>query len=255
MATVIFLTSGSSWAVPGDCPAIVDSVECIGGGFKGIDGSTPRTAIGGAGGGGGAYAKVLNLAVSGSVSYQIGIANSATSTADTWFKSTSDVQAIGAKSSLGALASSSTGSTTFNGGDGGAVLTTSAGGGGGAGGPSGAGVIGVSGASTSNGGAGDNGSGGAGGSGGTPPTAGSAGTEYDATHGSGGGGGGRRTSVGTGAAGGNYGAGGGGGTGAGNAGGSGAGGLIVITYTPTGGGTVKQRQTLVGQAITRASYW
>jgi hypothetical protein len=260
--TVVFLTTTGgtqTWTVPGDCPATVDSAECIGGGAGGANGTTPRAIAGGAGGAGAAYAKVLNLAVSGSVSYSIGAAGAANlgTGGDTWFKSTGDVLAKGGAGTSGSSVGC-VGSTVAAGGNGGSISGATSGGGGGAGGPNGAGNAGAS-ASTGNGGSGDAGFGGGGGAGGTSNTDGSPGAEYTATAGgtagSGGGGGGRTTSAGVGKAGGNYGGGGGGGTGSGNAGGLGAQGLSVVTYTPAGSATVKQSLLMVRQAITRASYW
>jgi hypothetical protein len=149
-------------------------------------------------------------------------------------------------------------------GGGGSVGNSSGGGGGGNGGGSAGtqppiGVVGgnggnnfggtgggAGGASTgSDGTAGTNGGGGGGGSAGTisgTGGAGGTGTEWDATHGSGGGGGGAgfgNTSGGVGGAAANYGGGGGGSGGTFGSlanGGVGAQGIIIITYTPSGGG-------------------
>ena len=91
------------------------------------------------------------------------------------------------------------------------------------------------------GGAGSNGGGGGGGNEASNGGNGGAGTEWDATHGAGGGGGSSGdpsapgTTGGTGAL---YGGGGGGG----NTGGTGAQGIIVITYTPSGGGVTTLTQ-------------
>lgn len=139
----------------------------------------------------------------------------------------------------------------------GTAAANSLGGAGGAGGNNAAGA-GSGGAGSAGGGTGSAGTaGGGGGGGGGKSTAsagaggaGGAGTDWDATHGAGGGGGGgggtqdgTTNGSATGGAGGLYGGGGGGGggTSAGNgtngAGGNGAQGIIVITYTATGGGS------------------
>ena len=70
MATVIYLTSGSSWTVPGDWNNSDNSIEVIGGGAGG--GGGINASVAGGGGGGGAYSKVVNLTLSGSVAYVIG---------------------------------------------------------------------------------------------------------------------------------------------------------------------------------------
>ncbi len=224
-ATVVYLTSGSSWTVPSDWNDEANTIEVIGGGGAGAQ--TLNT-----GGGGGAYSKEVNVHLTrgSSVNYAVGAGGASTgaSGGDTYFcNSSSNCASIngsavkaGAKGGTGGavsggaggLASAGYGSTKFNGGTG-ANDGGSGGGGGGAGGPSGAGGNG----SSSTGGTGGNGAGGTGGTVGNP---GVAGQEWDATHGSGGGGG-------SGAAGGAYGGGGGGFFSAGN----GAAGLIVITYT------------------------
>lgn len=225
-ATVIYLTSGTSWTVPYDWDDNANTIEVIGGGGAGSNAFA-------SGGGGGGYSKEVNVALTrgSSITYAVGSGGSSSgaSGGDTYFcNSTSNCATIGgtavkvgakggtggaASGGSGGLASSGVGSTKYNGGtganDGGA-----GGGGGGAGGPNGAGGNG----SSSTGGTGGNGSGGAGGSAGNPGTAGQ---EWDSTHGSGGGGG-------SGAAGGAYGGGGGGFILVGN----GAAGIIVITYTP-----------------------
>ncbi len=224
-ATVVYLTSGTSWTVPADWNDEANTIEVIGGGGAGRQ--TFNT-----GGGGGGYSKEVNvsLARGSSISYAVGAGGSSDGATggDTYFcNSTSNCATIGgtavkvgakggtgggATGGAGGLASAGYGSTKYNGGTG-ANDGGSGGGGGGAGGPNGAGGNG----SSSTGGTGGNGSGGAGGTVGNPGTAGQ---EWDASHGSGGGGGGA-------AAGGAYGGGGGGFI----AFGSGAAGIIVITYT------------------------
>lgn len=255
-ATVVFLTSGTSYAIPADWNNSMNSIEVIGGGAGGA-------GNGGGGGGGGAYSKAVNVTLSGTVGYAVGAGGgSNTSGGDTYFcNSTSNCASIagtavvaGAKGGVssgttaggaGGASASGVGSTKYSGGNGGGDADVyRAGAGGGAAGKNGAGND-ATGAGV--GGSGDAGSGGAGGAAGTNGTnavAGSAGTEWDATHGSGGGGGagyidGNNSLSGVGGAGGAYGAGGGGGGGDGissasTSGGAGSQGLIVISYTPYG---------------------
>ena len=87
--TVIFLTSSTSWTVPGDWNSTNNTIEVIGGGGNGsvLGGGYP-----GGGGGGGAYSKKSNVALtSGStVTYAVGAA-----TGDTYFcNSTSNCASI-----------------------------------------------------------------------------------------------------------------------------------------------------------------
>ncbi|MBI5645109.1 hypothetical protein HY970_03355, partial [Candidatus Kaiserbacteria bacterium] len=231
--TVIFLTSGTSWAVPADFSS-TNTVETIGGGGNGDTASS-----GGGGGGGGGYSSIsdLSLTPGSSVTIQVGgVAG------DTWFNAAtcagSSVCAKGGANASGGTAGAA-GTTTgavgttkraggsgFNGGS-----SNKGGGGGGAGGKNAAG-------DSSSGTTGGNGDGGSGGAGGTTvnndnANPGSNGTEYDSTHGSGGGGGGVTGNNKNGGDGGLYGAGGGGGRGTSGSGGAGKQGLIVITYTPT----------------------
>lgn len=71
-ATVLFLTSGTSWTVPANWNDNNNKIEAIGGGASGV-GSTPSSENK-TGGGGGAYARVtnVNLTPGASVSYAIG---------------------------------------------------------------------------------------------------------------------------------------------------------------------------------------
>lgn len=231
--TVIFLTSGTSWAVPGDFNASANTVEAIGAGGDGVG----TTAFAG---GGGAYAKVTNFSPGGgTVSFQIGVHGGTTGsgtgpTSNTWFDSGATLVAAGgvsgAANAAGGSTANSVGSTKFAGGNAGATV-----GGGGAAGPDGAGLNGngVSGA----GGAGDNGNanGGVGGTVGAGRNGGN-GTSWTSNPGGAtagaGGGGSVDAGVANGGTGGLYGAGGGAGV---TTGGAGANGIIVITYTPAGG--------------------
>ena len=72
-ATVVFLTSGTSWTVPSDFSSI-NVIEVIGGGGGGAGGK--QAVSGAAAGGGGAYSKIGNLSLSpgASVSYPVGVA-------------------------------------------------------------------------------------------------------------------------------------------------------------------------------------
>lgn len=231
MATLVFVTSGSSWVVPGDC-SLADYVDCIG---AGADGTI--SAFGGDGGGGGAFARGTSIALTpgGSVSIQVGAA------LDTCFGGTSlGACTVGAQKATGTTAgtaSASVGSLKYNGGAGVAGGGFVPGSGGGAGGLNGAGV-----AAVTDGGAGDAGFGGAGGSGSGAGTAGGNGTEYDASHGSGGGGG--RSSTANGNAGGAYG-GGGGGANSGTVG-AGSQGLIVVSYTPSSSSAARSFGFIIG---------
>ena len=67
---VIFLTSGTSWIVPGDWNKNANSIECIGGGAGAGNGT--------GGAGGGAYSKITNLPLSAgaSIPYSVGAAGS-----------------------------------------------------------------------------------------------------------------------------------------------------------------------------------
>lgn len=249
---VVYLTSGTSWTVPADFDATINTIETIGaGGGGGGNG-------GAGGGGGGGYSKIanLNIAPGANITYQVGTAGAGSTTTgstggDTYFNGASiGASSVGAKGGgggavgggggspaggTGGASGSGVGTTKFSGGAGGNGNGAGIpGGGGGAAGLNGSGNTGPN-----AGGSGDAGFGGAGGAAGTGAgSPGGNGTEYDASHGSGGGGGGAGNNGGTnpGGAGGLYGAGGGG---AGNngvtaqTGGIGSQGLIRITYTPT----------------------
>ena len=248
-ATVIFLTTGTSWTVPANWNSANNTIEVIGGGGGGEvgAGSGGSANQGGGGGGGGAYAKISNLTLTanGSVTIQVGAGGaSAANGTDTWFNSSTCAGAstcakagsTGAfpTGGVGGPSGTSVGTTVFSGGSGGngqAVKSTNGGGGGGGAGLNGAGTVGAA-SPTATGGSGDAGFGGAGGVVGSG--VGGNGTEWSASYGSGGGGGGANANGIAGGAGGTYGAGGGGGRGTAGAGGAGIQGLIVITYTPAG---------------------
>jgi hypothetical protein len=152
---VILTTPGAgSWTAPVDFDTGNNIVELIGAGGKGGD----QGSSGGGGGGGGQYAKLLNTALSGALSYQIGAASGTVGTsgspgsADSWFDASSIAYAQGggggANGTAGGAAGGTGGSaaavgscTVRNGGNGGGIgaFGNNGGGGGGAGGPSGAG--------------------------------------------------------------------------------------------------------------------
>ncbi len=236
-ATVIFLTSGTSFTTPSDWTT-ANTVECIGSGGNGRFGTA---ALGRAGGGGGAYALVSNLALSGSIAYVVATGGSQS---DTYFNgaasSTASLSCAGGKNAVnaqvgaGGKTTNSTGTVKYAGGSGanGDVCsggTGEGGGGGGAAGPYGGGQDG----DFSTGGYAGGGSGGAGGGG--------AGLEWNyGAGGAGSGGGGNMESDG-----GAYGGGGGGG-GADNCffsgvAGNGYQGIIVVTYWPSLSSMIKVR--------------
>jgi hypothetical protein len=123
-----------SWSVPSDWNDSDNTIECIGPGANGFDGlitvSDPTDASDG--GGGGAYAKKSNLALTplSSVSYRVGNIGD-----DTWFNgaslAASSVGAHGARGRTGGTTASSVGDTKFAGGSGGLGPNGTSGGGGG----------------------------------------------------------------------------------------------------------------------------
>lgn len=264
MTKRIFLASGTSWTVPADWNSAVNTIECIGKG--GLGGISPAFSTGCGGGGGGAYARKHNLALTPGATI-----NYDTAGTSTWFNGPNVAGASvaaqagqegvnGGPGGSGGAAGSSIGDVRFSGGNGGVGgVDNNNGGGGGAAGPLGGGGHGGSGNSgpgTDEGGGGGGANGGTNGgdgalgpaAGGTPAggnggdgggIAAKAGTRdaaFDATYGCGGGGGGAGglTSARLGGNGGAYGGGGGGSTGGTLA--AGGQGLIVITYTPNSGG-------------------
>lgn len=200
------LTLPSDWSS-------TNTVECIGNGAFGSNGTTN----GGSGGNGGAYALKSNISgLSGTADFQC--LSEFDNGSDTWFVDGFTVLAAGGAG--GGLASNSIGDVAYSGGGGAGRSGQTGGGGGAAAGPAGDGET----ASGSTAGAG---------AGSWPDLFVSAGSGGDGgvNAGPGGTGGGAATP---------YGGGGGGGGGAlftpGSGGGSG-GGLIVVTYTPSAGGT------------------
>lgn len=254
LATVVFITSGTTYNIPANCNNA--QIDCIG---PGASGGVQNYTGCAAGGGGGAFSRknsqaltpssVVNIAVpQGAAGASSSGGSNGNTAGATWFGgSGGGVGAFclanpgsaggwgttgGASGGGGGNAASGVGDLKYSGGRGGNVTsgTTIAGsGGGGAAGPSGNGSQGVDNGSTNTGtagGAGDNGN----------TAAGADGTQYDATHGSGGGSGGASTPSAinqTTNPGGRYGGGSGGAvSNATNTSGKGGDGLIVLTYTP-----------------------
>jgi len=213
-ATVVYLTSGTSWTVPGDWNNLSNSIEVIGGG---AGGATAVVQPGGGGGGGG-YSKVNNVTlVSGnSVSYAVGAGGGTGSAGgDTYFcNSTSNCASIGGTAVVagakggsagnassdglggeGGASSSGVGTIKYSGGRGTTAstinITNSGGGGGGGGGPGGDGASGGTVNATSgfhNGvGGGGNGGGGAGGPNSASDTGATGGASVNGTAGGAGG--------------------------------------------------------------------
>jgi len=250
------VTAGSTWAVPADWNNSNNSIEALPGGGAG---GTPSAVGSGTeyGGGGGAYAKEVNvtLTASSTVDIQVGVPGVFLVSAPTnsWVKNNAGTKVVqaaaGANSGgglgAGGLASASIGSVKYDGGSGGAGSYRSGSGGGGAGGPTGAGKNGSTGA----GGApmGGGGGGGSYGASATTPSAPSSTTGTNGGQGVAGSGAGAGSSSGVGGAGSNGGGGGGGymntATNTGYAGGAGGNGTIWVdtedslgTFGPGGGG-------------------
>lgn len=273
-ATVTFLsTTGSNqtYNKPSDWNDGNNSVEGLGGGASGGIGMNSSGTRCGAGGGAGAYSKIINFTFSGaSLTYRVGSFGAGVSRSTTgatvgnngtvtYFNASSDPGAGTDNTKLGAqpgslgnassagnvgpaaggVGTSGWGSTRSSGGSSGACTGTTATGGGGAPGPAGAGGNAAdSGGAPTAGGSANNGAtaGGAAGGGGDAGD-GVGGTEWDGSHGSGSGGGGLAlTSSGpfTSGDGGTYGGGSGGArsTSAATNTGNGGQGLIVVTYMP-----------------------
>lgn len=272
-------TGTNTWTVPSDW-SNTNKIEVIGGGASGA--LSNHLTGNSSGGGGGAYTAVSNLtslSANSTVDYNVGTGGANVSSisngnggGDTYLCSAttncatiagtsvivgakggsagaqgSGVQsggaggaASGCKPAAGATCNSGGAGGTSNGSGG-----TSESGGGGAAGLNGNGNNGASVNNTAgNGGSGDAGSGGSAGTGGASGGTGGNGAEWDASHGSGGGGGAASTN--NGGPGGNYGGGGGGANDNGINSGAGIQGLIVITYTSSGGATVIHLLTLTG---------
>lgn len=137
----LYLTSGSTWAVPNNWNNAANKIEVIGGGGSGW-------VNGGAGGGGGGYSSITNLTLTpgSTISYNVGLGGNGSAGGDTWFNggslSGASVSAQGGaiETNLaggpGGQASSGIGTTKYSGGYGG-VGRYAGGGGGGAAGPHG----------------------------------------------------------------------------------------------------------------------
>jgi hypothetical protein len=209
MITRIFLTTIGlhNWTVPDDWNDYNNTIEVIGGGAgaRNFQGDSD-------GGGGAAYSKISNKALTPGVSipYSIGDGGRgdddesgplATDGGDTWFGNASYASAyvaakggvagtrvagdVGGHGGIGGAASAGIGDVKYSGGDALGDDGFNGGVGGGAGGPNGNGKVGVySDGQNQKGGDGDNGYGGVGGN---VYQNGGAGTEWDGTHGSGGG--------------------------------------------------------------------
>lgn len=147
--TTIFLTSDATWTVPADWNNSDNTVEVIGEGGKGQDGST---SLGGDGGGGGAYSKASNVSLTpgttlaSGTDYQIGSGGTST---DTWLKDGSSTIVVLAKCggngdgvsghNNGGDAASGIGDVKYSGGNGGHITGNAGHGGAGSAGPDGAG--------------------------------------------------------------------------------------------------------------------
>lgn len=254
---MVFLTSGSAWAVPSDWNDGNNTIEAVG------NGSDAGGNVRG-GGGGGAYSRSVNVQLTpgATVGYNVAhvamIGSAGNDSGDAYFcNSTSGCTSLGdsnvvvgaegghgttngdnldSNGGAGGYAgngrASGAGSLKYSGGAGGNCDSSSCyppyipGAGGGAAGPNGNGGDGSTGGYT--GGAAD---GGAGGAGGAANANGGSGAEWDASHGSGGGGGGGDGYAVAGGAGGNYGGGAGGGSyGLYSISNYGGGGLIVVKW-------------------------
>lgn len=177
----IYITSGTSWTAPSDFTSN-NKIECYGGGAPGQAGT---------GGGGGSYAKILNITgITPGSSHTIHIGSAGNR--DTYFNATSLANAVsngtsvscgaqGASGATGGASGSSCGTTKFSGGNGsGGGGSVGSGGGGGCAGPNGAGGNGGGGGAVNYGGGG----GGGGANGGT--NGGTGGTNVGGTGGNGG---------------------------------------------------------------------
>jgi hypothetical protein len=163
----IVLTSGTSWSRPANCPNILTSVECWGGGAPGIDADSAVCA----GGGGGAYSVKLNYSIGNQSSIAIQIPGSTTynnNPVDTWFdNSSTGILAKSGSGQNGGVAASCVGTTAYSGGQGGNGAVYGGGGGGGSATKNSNGNNGTNGGASAGGTGGNAGTGG--GSGGTAP--------------------------------------------------------------------------------------
>jgi hypothetical protein len=204
-ATIIYLTSGTTWDVPNDWNSSNNSIEVIGAGGNG--GLATDSTNSGGGGGGGEYRKVTNVSLTASSTVNINIPSGGDgSSADgAWIKNNSGTIVVEAKnggnasgvtagsggtggSCLGGCAANNDGGA---GGIGGSAAEAAGGGGGGSAGPSGAGKDGGDGyGGTDRGGGGGGGSNGGSSTAGETPTGGDGGQGGHGTSGTGGGAGG-----------------------------------------------------------------
>ena len=141
----LYLTSGSTWTVPGDWSNAANKIEVIGGGGGGLGGGGSGD---GGGGGGGGYSSITNLTLTpgSTVSYNVGLGGAGAAGGNTWFNggslSNASVSAQGGggggapAGGSGGQASNGIGTTRYFGGSGGGG-GYGGGGGGGAAGPHG----------------------------------------------------------------------------------------------------------------------
>jgi hypothetical protein len=226
----ITATGDGTYTVPTGVTSIDVACRAGGGGGEDRDGSLHST--GGKGGGGGAFAsKTLTVTPGDILNYHNGAGGSGAQGAttdgeDTWFKSTSDIKAVGgqrgALGGAGGTAASSVGTTKHSGGSGANPGLGSNGGGGGGG--AGSTADGSNGAAGGAGGGGGSTGGGTGGAGGTSGNSGSNGNVIGA-------------------------GGGGAGSGANLNGGNGARGEITVTYTALSATTTEAVST--SESVTR----
>jgi hypothetical protein len=181
----IYLTSGTSWAVPADWNNAINKIEVIGGGGGGNGGGGSGNGGGGVGGG---YSSVTNLTLTpgSTVSYNVGLGG-ATPGGDTWFnggsRSNASVSAQGGgvgwlmNGGLGGQAANGIGTTRYSGGSGGQGSYGGAGGGGAAG-PHGNGGVGGNYAGGEGGGGGGGADGGTSGGNAVGPVSGAGGSGW-----------------------------------------------------------------------------
>lgn len=158
----VFLTSGTSWAVPSNFDPFRNKIECIGGGGGGSNAATTNSN----GGGGGAYSRTNNLLAfpAATLTVQIGAAGTVGgSGTDTWISTTGSAPTsvsegclakAGLAGGTGGPTATGIGHTKNAGGAGGVTGLLTGGGGGGAAGPLGAGGAGGGSASFGGGGGG-----------------------------------------------------------------------------------------------------
>lgn len=128
--TQIILVSGATWAVPSDWNSANNSIEGIGAGGNGADGTTYTRS--GAGGGGGEYRKATNVTLTASTTVDINIPSGGAGSAagGAWLKNNASTIVLEAKN--GGNASGVTAGTAGTGGTGAAANFNGGAGGGGA---------------------------------------------------------------------------------------------------------------------------